>query len=172
MTRAGPPPLGFDTHDNGVYSQRGNVTVCEEKGKPGGRYNLTTWVAMGHDHGSFEVGWALAIQTAVPTTQPHRHAATQSVMRVLALTLNGVWHSSSLRHPGPIDLRVFTATLSLPLSLSVCLWVSLSHTGFLALVCIVCLLACVFPGCMRVHGHCIGLSVDSVQTPLMIPCLN
>eukprot|EP00040_Diaphanoeca_grandis_P037072 m.239728 g.239728 ORF g.239728 m.239728 type:complete len:857 (-) comp33750_c0_seq3:147-2717(-) len=54
MSRAGPVPIGFTTHDNGVYTREGNVSVCETKGKPGGIYNLTTWVAMGHDRGSFE----------------------------------------------------------------------------------------------------------------------
>ena len=53
-SRAGPVPLGFEAFGNGVYSREGNVSVCEEKGKPGGRYNLTTWVKMGHDAGSFE----------------------------------------------------------------------------------------------------------------------
>ena len=53
-SRAGPVPLGFTVGGNGVYSSKGNVTVCEQRGKPGGKYNLTTWVKMGHDAGSFE----------------------------------------------------------------------------------------------------------------------
>lgn len=53
----GPPPPGFHVEGNGVYTSSGNVSVCEQKGKPGGNQSLAQWVSKGHDQGSFAAKW-------------------------------------------------------------------------------------------------------------------
>jgi hypothetical protein len=66
-TRAGPPAPGLVTRNNSVYTHDGNVTVCEEPHKPGGKYTLTEWVAMGHDPHSSMHRWPTDLGTMLVT---------------------------------------------------------------------------------------------------------